>query len=66
MNSDADTGHTSPWFDTPEAAAYLKMKPGTLKNWRHRGEGPRYHLINRRLIRYHRAELDDFALNATK
>lgn len=61
MNSEADVVRTSPWFDTLEAAAYLKMRPGTLKNWRHRGEGPRYRVINRRLVRYHRDDLDAFA-----
>ena len=28
---------------TPEAAAYLGVKPGTLKIWRYRGTGPPYH-----------------------
>jgi excisionase family DNA binding protein len=51
----------SPWLDTDEAASYLGAQPGTLKNWRHRGEGPRYHVVNRRLVRYHRDELDAYA-----
>jgi len=50
----------SPWFDTQEAATYLDMKPGTLKNWRHRGEGPKYSKINKRLVRYHVHDLDIF------
>jgi excisionase family DNA binding protein len=56
----------SPWMDTEEAARYLGARPGMLKNWRHRGEGPRYHVINRRLVRYHRDELDAFARGATE
>jgi excisionase family DNA binding protein len=51
----------SPWMDTVEAADYLGAKAGTLKNWRHRGEGPKYHVVNRRLVRYHQTELDAFA-----
>jgi len=50
----------TPWFNTNDAADYLRAKPGTLKNWRHRGEGPRYHVVNGRMIRYHRDELDRF------
>lgn len=64
MSSIAETAATSPWLDTEEAAAYLKAKAGTLKNWRHRGEGPKYHVINRRIVRYHREELDAFARGA--
>ena len=62
MTSNTQAPQTSPWFDTLEAADYLGTKAGTLKNWRHRGEGPRYHIINRRLVRYHRRELDDYVL----
>jgi Helix-turn-helix domain len=65
MSSAAEKLEHSPWFDTDEAASYLKTKPGTLKNWRHRGEGPKYHIINKRLVRYHRAELDAYAAGET-
>lgn len=61
MSSITDTAAASPWLNTNEAAEYLKARPGTLKNWRHRGEGPRYHIVNRRLVRYHRDELDTYA-----
>jgi len=54
-------GVPSPWLDTAKAAGYLGARPGTLKNWRHLGEGPKYHVINRRLVRYHRNDLDAFA-----
>ena len=61
MVSTDEQRRISPWMDTGEAARYLGAKAGTLKNWRHRGEGPKYHIINRRLVRYHQAELDTFA-----
>jgi excisionase family DNA binding protein len=60
MVSTDELRRVSPWMDTGEAARYLGAKSGTLKNWRHRGEGPRYHVVNRRLIRYHVNELDEF------
>jgi hypothetical protein len=50
----------SPWFDCEHAGAYLGCAPGTLKTWRARGEGPPYHVINGKLVRYHRDELDAF------
>ena len=56
----------TPWMDTEEAAGYLGAKAGTLKNWRHRGEGPKYHVVNRRLVRYHESDLDAFALRGTR
>ncbi len=33
----------SPWLKTEEAAAYLGSTVGTLKTWRVRGCGPKYH-----------------------
>lgn len=50
----------SPWLDTERAAEYLGSTPGTLKNWRATGQGPRYSVIQSRLVRYHAAELDRF------
>jgi excisionase family DNA binding protein len=61
MISTNEQQRISPWMDTGEAARYLGAKAGTLKNWRHRGEGPKYHVVNRRLVRYHQTELDVFA-----
>ena len=53
--------HTrSPWHDTESAAAYIGCTSGTLKTWRARGEGPRYHLINEKSVRYHVTDLDAF------
>jgi hypothetical protein len=64
MTPETKTPRQSPWLDTDGAADYLGARPGTLKNWRHRGEGPKYHVVNRRLVRYHRDDLDAFARGA--
>lgn len=50
----------SPWMDTAEAAAYIRSTAGTLKNWRATGQGPKYHPVLTKLIRYHRDDLDAF------
>jgi len=50
----------SPWLDSDGAAAYLSSTAGTLKNWRATGRGPRYHVVQDRLIRYHVDDLDAF------
>ena len=50
----------SPWLDSDGAADYLGCSSGTLKTWRARGEGPRYHVLNEKLVRYHTADLDAF------
>lgn len=49
-----------PWHDNEGAAACLGCAPGTLKTWRARGEGPRYHVINGKSVRYHVSDLDAF------
>lgn len=50
----------SPWLGSEAAAEYLGCTPGTLKTWRSRGEGPRYHIIQSKLVRYHVEDLDAF------
>lgn len=55
-----DTHKRSPWFDSDSAAEYLGCTPGTLKTWRSRGEGPRYNIIQSKLVRYHVEDLDAF------
>lgn len=50
----------SPWLDSDGAAAYLGTSAGTLKTWRATGKGPKYHVIQDRLVRYHVDELDAF------
>lgn len=54
------THTTSPWRDSEGAAAYIGCTPGTMKTWRSRGEGPRYHVIQQKLVRYHIDDLDAF------
>lgn len=55
-----DTHRYTPWFDTEAAASYLRREPGTLKGWRSKDEGPRFHIVNRQYIRYHLDDLDAF------
>lgn len=49
----------SPWMTTDQAAAYLSVSPGTLRNWRVDGQGPRANTVGR-IVRYHRDDLDAF------
>lgn len=44
-------------LDEREAAAILGASVQTLRNWRWRREGPRFHKIGSRLVRYARADL---------
>lgn len=46
-----------------EAAAYLRIAPGTLYNWNHIGKGPRVTNVGR-CLRYKRADLDAFLTSA--
>ncbi len=55
----------SPWLDTEGAATYISCTPGTLKAWRARGEGPAYHLIHGKSVRYHTDDLDAFVRGET-
>lgn len=55
------TKSRSPWLDSDGAATYLGTTPGTLKTWRATGKGPRYSVLQDRLIRYHEDDLDAFA-----
>ena len=47
-------------LDEREAAAILGAGVQTLRNWRWRGEGPRFRKIGKRLVRYARADLQTF------
>ena len=50
---------------TKEAAAYLKgIKPETLVAWRHRGQGPKYVPLGKRIV-YSVADLDAFMRSRT-
>ena len=46
-------------LNTPEAAAYLDVKPATLEQWRWNGRGPRYCKLGRS-CRYRITDLNDF------
>lgn len=56
----------SPWLDTEQAAAYLGSTAGTLKNWRAGGQGPAYHIVSERLVRYHVEDLDRFVRSGSR
>ena len=55
-----DSQNTTPWFDSEAAAEYIACTSGTLKTWRSQGQGPRYHIIHNKLVRYHIDDLDAF------
>ena len=48
-----------PLFETNEAGAYIKTPPATLQWWRHRGSGPKYLRLGRRVF-YRKSHLDEF------
>ena len=47
-------------LDERETAAILSASVQTLRNWRWRGEGPRFRKIGTRMVRYVRADLLSF------
>lgn len=47
-------------LNTPEAAEYLGVRPGTMEVWRSLGRGPRYVRLGRRIV-YEIVDLDSFA-----
>lgn len=49
---------------TQEAAAYLRLQPGTLEVWRCRGRGPKYQKLGRRVV-YDLAALKSYAESNT-
>lgn len=51
-------------LDERAAAAILDASVQTLRNWRWRGEGPRFRKIGKRLVRYARADLQAFVEGA--
>ena len=59
--TDRPTTPTSPWLTTEQAASYLSVSGGTLRNWRSSGAGPRYRTVGR-IVRYHRDDLDAFLM----
>lgn len=47
-------------LDENEAAASLSVAVQTMRNWRWKGEGPRYVKVGARLVRYRRGDLAAF------
>lgn len=43
---------------TREAAAFLRLRPGTIENYRYAGEGPRFVRVGRRAVRYRVTDLE--------
>lgn len=43
-----------------QAAYVLNLSPRTLRNWRHRGGGPKFVKHSSRCIRYRRSDLADW------
>lgn len=49
--------HTSNFLNTPQTAAFLGLKPGTLEVWRVQGKGPAFVKFGR-AVRYRIADLE--------
>src|SRR5882762_3007325 len=45
------------WFDESHVSAYISVPVETLRTWRKRAQGPRYHKFGR-CVRYARADVD--------
>lgn len=45
---------------TEDVAALLKVKPATLKQWRHARKGPKFISLGRRMVRYRRSDVDEW------
>lgn len=52
------TEPAGPWLDTEAAARHLGREPGTLRGWRSKGEGPTFHVVSGRFVRYHIDDLE--------
>lgn len=60
MQAQSNATAASPWMTTEQAAAYLSVSEGTMRNWRSRGDGPRYRLLGGRMVRYEVKDLDAY------
>lgn len=54
------------WLNTKSAAQYLSVKEGTLKTWRAKSTGPKYHVIQSKMVRYHVDDLNAFVRGEVK
>ena len=48
------------WLSPEVAARYLDTSTNTLADWRSKGKGPRFKRIGQRMVRYSKADLDEF------
>lgn len=66
-SSSASAGVVSPYFNTEEAAAFLRVSKSGLAHQRMLGEGPIYSIVGRRTVIYRREDLEAYvAANAEK
>lgn len=49
-----------PLLTPKDAAAHLRLAVATLRKWRAKGIGPRYHRLQTGAIRYEQADLDEW------
>jgi len=47
-------------LDTVAVADLIGVSPLTLRQWRHRGAGPRWYRAGNKLVRYRRASVDEW------
>lgn len=60
LQNEAPDTETGAFYTEKEVAALLRVGVKTLRNWRSRGEGPRFRKIGKRCVRYARRDLVDF------
>jgi predicted DNA-binding transcriptional regulator AlpA len=49
-----------PLLSEKQVAAMLGLEPPTLRNWRVKGQGPRFVRLSRRAVRYSRADVEEW------
>jgi excisionase family DNA binding protein len=54
------------WLTTKEAARYLNCHPNTLEKMRVNAEGPPWHRLGKKAIRYLKTELCEYMLGGLK
>jgi predicted DNA-binding transcriptional regulator AlpA len=50
----------APLLSEKQVAAMLGLEPPTLRNWRVKGQGPRFVRLSRRAVRYSRADVEEW------
>lgn len=51
---------------TEQAAEALALKPGTLRQWRWRRQGPPFVALSRRAVRYRREDIESWLADQVK